>query len=529
MDSQDHTPSAPVPEASKVADRIWSAGVALLVVGILVRFAADTIADPDLWGHVRFGQLTMALGGVSRFDPFSYLSAGHPWINHEWLSEVVFARVWDASHTPGLVALKTGMVLLVLMLVYRHLCRSGLGVPRAGAILLGVGLPSLIGLGTIRPQMFTYLLFVVTLLIIEAAEEGRSRWLWLLPVVFAVWVNLHGGVLAGVGVLGLWSASRVAITWLDHRRGGPSAPGPPLKLVLGISVMSVAALLLNPYGPGLPLFLLRTATGARPDISEWQQLSLRSILGALWLTYLAFTAWTLWRTPRRRRPALLVLLGVLALLPLTAIRHLPLFALAVAILLARDLAANSDPATGAGRFRPPRKGLALGLGALAGVVGVLVVVRSASDLRCIKLGAKGGVIYPARAIGLLERSGARGKLAIYFDWGEYAIWKLEPGLRVGMDGRRETVYADSVYGAYLNWQNGLGDWDRYLGMGPADLALVPRDKPVYNLLSLSPGWPRLYQDTLVALFGREGSPALERVRTVTPPDLPVDGEGLCFP
>ena len=51
---------------------------------------------------------------------------------------------------------------------------------------------------------------------------------------------------------------------------------------------------------------------------------------------------------------------------------------------------------------------------------------------------------PARAIGLLEQSGVEGNLAVYFDWGEYAIWHLQPGIKVGMDGRRETVYPDSA-------------------------------------------------------------------------------------
>ncbi|MDH3256371.1 MAG: hypothetical protein OEM27_02040, partial [Nitrospinota bacterium] len=45
-------------------------------------------ADPDLWGHIRFGQDIWEQGEVHDTDPFSYTAEGQPWINHEWLMEV---------------------------------------------------------------------------------------------------------------------------------------------------------------------------------------------------------------------------------------------------------------------------------------------------------------------------------------------------------------------------------------------------------------------------------------------------------
>lgn len=529
-------------------------GLTLLVGGLLLNAAANTIADTDLWGHIRFGQLTMRLGGVSSVDLYSYLTAGYRWINHEWLAEVIFAGVWDHFHTVGLVLLKTSMVLLVFGFVYAHLWRSGLGALRSGLLIMLFGVPTVLGLGSIRPQMFTYLFFVVTLLLIDAAEEGEVRWLWLLPPVFAAWVNLHGGVLAGVGVVGLWIAAKLAAWVLEHwrmQRGrgrtepsaeaaanastgnvrAPSASG-ALPVVLATGIAALAALLLNPYSLRLPLFLVRTATGPRPDIIGWHHLAIQSRLGAMWLAYLLVAMWTLWRSPRRPRPAILVLLFVLTLLPLTATRHLPLYGLAVPILLAGDLGAIRIQASG-GRQGVAQRELtgapALALGLLAGALGLAAAARSAHDFRCISLGPKTRIGYPTRAIGLLRESGVTGHLAVHFEWGEYAIWHLAPRLRVGMDGRRETVYPDSVYDAYLHFRNGTGDWEHYLDMGPADLALVPRGKPAYNLLSMDSHWTRVYGDSLAAVFGRNGSMATARVRATSAPDLPVDGRGLCFP
>ena len=37
---------------------------------------------------------------------------------------------------------------------------------------------------------------------------------------------------------------------------------------------------------------------------------------------------------------------------------------------------------------------------------------------------------------------APGRLVTFYDWGQFAIWHLQPRVRVSMDGRRETVYSD---------------------------------------------------------------------------------------
>ena len=65
--------------------------------GVLCFALAKTIADPDLWGHVLFGGDLIRTGRVVRPDPYSYLTAGQPWINHEWLAEALFYFAYRAA------------------------------------------------------------------------------------------------------------------------------------------------------------------------------------------------------------------------------------------------------------------------------------------------------------------------------------------------------------------------------------------------------------------------------------------------
>ena len=201
------------------------------------------------------------------------------WINHEWLSEVIFAGVYGLSGPTGLVVLKTVLSLVLIGLVHGRLRRRGMGGFGCAFLLVLMSIPFRMGLGTIRPQIFTYLFFYGELVLLDKASSGRDRWLWVLPLMLAVWMNLHGGVLAGAGVLGIWIVVRLIAHPLDHSRSVERRLHAGLNLGL-IAVASGGALLINPYGAELVAFLLRTATVARPEIREWVPLALAEPAGA---------------------------------------------------------------------------------------------------------------------------------------------------------------------------------------------------------------------------------------------------------
>ena len=511
-----------IPTPRKAPERWWRAGAMALGVAVAAAFLIDTSVDPDLWGHVLFGQLAGAVGWIPRFDPYSYLS--HEWINHEWLAELVFAASFDALGPGGLVALKVGAGLGIFVLLLGHLVDRGVEALRAAVLMTLLFLPLMLGLGVVRPHLFTYLLVTVLLLVLERSQGTRGRSLLLLPPVIALWTNFHGGVLAGIGVIGLWGGTSVLRALHARIRSRPQ-PGPPhwgLWIVVGSA--SVGATLLNPYGIELVAFLFETATVPRPAITEWQPIVLRSRLGAMWLAGIVVTGWALLRAERRPSPEGLVVLFVMALLPLTAVRHLPLLSIGIAVIAAPAFADLWSRR--AAESLPPRKGW---LGAALSGLSVLVigVAGATRDVDCIRMERP---IFPARAAAWLQASDVRADLATHFNFGEYLIWHLSPRIRVGMDGRRETVYPDSVYDSYKDLQAAKGEWDRFLEMGDPELTLQFTDSPADHLLELDARWESVYRDSLVHLYARSGSGLKERLAaTPVPDELPIDGTGLCFP
>jgi hypothetical protein len=499
-----------------VSDRLHGFSSWVLLIGLTAFWSSDTVVDPDLWGHVRFGQDILRTASVARSDPYSYRSSGRTWVNHEWLAEATLAGLYDATGPAGLVAFKVLVTLVIVLACFCHLRRQGLGPFAALAVLVLVSVPLRMGLGTVRPQLFTYLFFLILLLLIEGASRGRERWLWAAPVLLAVWSNLHGGVLAGVAVVALWAVVRLVRPTGDLGRFTHAAL---LLVACGL------ALLLNPYGVGLIIFLLRTATVPRPEIAEWAPLAVASLPGLVYLGLLMVCTFGLVASRRRRVPEALLILGATAVGPLISNRHFPLFALALVVLGGEHLA-------DAWGRRQPRTGDLLGRSrgvAAAGILVSLILIGLALPrFGCIRVDPY-YFPFPARAVALLKESRVRGNLAVPFAWGEYVIWHLGPGVKVSVDGRRETVYPEESYRQSLDFERGTGDWDALLKAAPTELILAPFGSPTANLMSRTGGWVPVYGDSFCMLFVRAGSPSIRRIVETPVPALPDDGAGLCFP
>ena len=495
------------------------------VLAALVFACVRTWADPDLWGHLRFGQDLWDTGRVARGDPYSYLTGDRPWINHEWLAEAIFARVFSALGAPGLIALKTLLSLSVAGLLYRRLMRHGLDALAAGLVLTAFTVLVVPGVTTVRPQVWSYVLFALLLFLVEAAEAGAAAPLVLVPLLFALWANLHGAFLVGLGTYLVWGAAHL-LDALAARGPAPSARSARPWPVLASMGAACAATLLNPYG--LDLWRsLGSATDRRLELVEWNPLVLPSLLGAVYLIALgvAIAAMLGSRLPRPR--PLAAVFACAALLPLVAVRHTPFFAIAALFVSAPHIAPAfgrwwagrwGTPVAG-GRFRPV-VAAALGAGAL-GLLGL-----SAPYVRCI---AVEPAEYPVRAVALLRQHAASGDMAVFLEWGDYALWHLGPRVKVSGDTRREMVYSDPAYRANLRFAHGTGDWDAVLRRGDASLALVSKRFPTFNLMALEPAWRLVSEDDTSALFARRGSSADARLPAAAPRAETSHDRPGCFP
>jgi hypothetical protein len=381
---------------------------------------------------------------------------------------------------------------------------------------------------TVRPQLFTYLLFLATLCVLKRVEGGRTRWLLALPPLFALWINLHGGVLAGWGVLVAWSVSHLFIRWLKPARTNSST----MPAIVAALLLSTAALLVNPYGFLLPDLLVKTATVARPDIEEWRSLAESRYHFIGYLALLSASFWGIVSSRRSPKPALLVVYLITAVTPLLAIRHLPLFAIASVVLAGESIAESwnrlpSGITLGVINHRSDR--IERGVAVFSLAAGLLFLACSAPNYGCIPIPTRLVGSFPARAVAVLKRTEGARNLVTHFNWGEYVIWHLGPRIKVSIDGRRETVYSEEMQAVNHRFARGEGDWAAIIRRPETDLVLMPRGSAAFNLMALCSEWAGVYDDPLCGIFARRGAAWAQEITKVSAPDVACDAEGLCFP
>ncbi|HZE22189.1 MAG TPA: hypothetical protein VE082_09055, partial [Desulfobaccales bacterium] len=236
---------------------------------------------------------------------------------HEWLTGVFFYPIYKFLGFPGLQFLKYGFALGTMALVYLTARQRG-GHRLAAALFIILIMRGFIyyGYSPVRAQIFTYFFFALTLFLLETARQtGSWRRLWLLVPIQILWCNLHGGFLAGLGLMGLYTL-------------GEAISRRPYSPYLGPLALAVLATLINPYGLQYWHYLIQAVSMPRPLISEWgsvyhlyktHYLSINEIANLLCIIVLAlFLAWrNRWR---ELTPALS--LGLVTYVGLAHVRHM---------------------------------------------------------------------------------------------------------------------------------------------------------------------------------------------------------------
>ena len=482
------------------------AGIGLVLV--LATAAIGTPADADLWGHLTFGRDIVDAGQIVQADSYAFTS-DRPWINHEWMSEVTFAGIYGRAGATGLVVFKMLVIAALFVLLWRHVARLHPSASVTGTLLVFAFVGTFWRTHNVRPQLFSVLFFAILVITLTRVDSGRRRGLILLPPLMALWANVHGGWIVGLGVLGLWTAVRV----VDWRIGLTE------RLMLAAAgLAAVAATLVNPYGAAMWRFLAETVRLGRPDIEEWGSvLTYPVALGGPWLLTVIVAALAVWRAggPRRWDYA-----GVVALLAVASFRVSRLdafFTLAAVILLTPEIASLVERY--AARFRTARASTESTPTAPAfGVIAITVITVAAMLVPAARiigpyascLTIAGPWVPEAEAGQFIQRNRLKGRMLTWFDWGEYAIWHFGPDLQVSLDGRRETVYTDGTIQAHRRFYAADATASSYLRALNPDYIWLPKSLPATEMLRAA-GWVAAFNGSVSVVFARAGAGPFEQV------------------
>lgn len=459
------------------------AGWAFLVA-IAMRYGCNVASDPDIWWHLASGRLICDEGGFPEHDLFSYSETRASYVYHEWLSSVIFYLLYSRVSPVSVYLLKALLAAAVVLMMMRRQQRA-LSLPRIlfwGLVLSVVGR----GFG-MRAQIFSYALFALTLLLLDLSREHKRRnMIWLLIPLMALWANLHGAFIGGIGVILLHATER------EMR-----------KRVLIVAFLATLATAIHPAGVRYWSYL--AGIPGMKDITEWQSIfsnpgpALQIVL--LWLICL------LWLVPRWKqyRTAELLCLAVTLIMSIRYARQAVLFGICAGMILPRI---NMEGWAARDWLRPFSKSL------VASVLVLFSLLRGAETvLGYIDVRGRGiawteelnEIDFPAAAVSYMRERKLTGNLAVTFEYGAYCIWKLYPAMKVSFDGRYE-VYTERAIRQAFDFHQGKPGWDRLLER--ASYALVDPRLPAYYLLRslASSEWKLIYYEPDGALFERTSAP-----------------------
>jgi hypothetical protein len=471
--------------------------VVILALGLFT-MGARGVADPDVWWHLRTGQLILQNHSLFHSDPYSFTRLGQPWINHEWLSEVLLFGLYRVAGFGGLIVVFAAVIAATLLLVFSR-CP---GRPYLTSAITLWGAVASSPTWGVRPQMFSLLLGSIFLVLLEASEK-RPHLLWWTAPLMLLWVNLHAGYPIGLAFLALFLLGETleAATCLEPWQQFT----PRLKRLALAFAVCLALVPLNPNGVQIywyPFETLRSLAMHRfihewlsPDFHDLTYLPLLLLLLAL-MAGLALSP----RHPRLRDLALL-----LATIPaaLRSMRHIPILVL-VAIPVLAGLAESWLQQRGVTRLLQTGKTESTRRTVLVNVL-VLLTFAAFSVARVRHVVAMQEETeakhYPKAAAAFLERERPPGPILNHYNWGGYFIWKLYPQYRVFIDGRAD-VYGDQFMDTFASSYYLTDDWAQPVQQWGIRTLVLPPDAPLITALQSSPEWRQIYSDPETVILSR---------------------------
>lgn len=465
------------PERYGFFDKLLFA-VFVLFLPPLLASKPGLFGDGDVSWHVAAGRWILQNHAIPTTDPFSFTMAGHPWIAHEWLSEVIYASAFDFAGFAGLAAIVTLAVTVLHWIVFAHL-RKRVGPVAILVTFLALDL-ILAKFMLARPHVLVWpLLALWTSLLLNYRDKGQIPPLWLALLV-TVWTNLHGSFpIAWIVAAPIALDAVISARWSR----------PVLLGWLAFGIASVLAMLLNANGLTqllLPLNILGMKSVYL--IQEWNPSS-PSISPLFYVVLLGTLAVMMLRGPKLRLGETLLLLFLLGW-AFSQIRHQSWLVIVATMVLAPHLAGQraAEPLFSDTRVRR------LWVGGALAVVALLALLRL-----WVPFEPKHSQTTPQQ---LLAHVPAGMRTQAVFNGYNFGGPLILAGIRPYIDGRAD-MYGDAFVLEWWDIVSGdMPKFDRAVRKYDIRWTLLSPKEPLVKQLDASPQWRRYYSDKVGVIHVR---------------------------
>ncbi len=506
-------PDQPLSAASRV-------GLILtfVLIGLL---SVRQIGSLDIGFHLKSGEFILQNHTWPRTDPFTYTLRDHPYIDTSWGYQAIIATVFRLGGAGGIVLFHAALVLAVFVLLYRT-ARLRPVDPTILVLLFLVGGLACEMRFEARPELMSWLLLAGLLLLLERRACGLTAPVWIVPLLFLAWANLHSLFVLGWIVM---AAYLLGVREKGRWQG---------QALLGPALLSLIAPILNPYGWRGLLFPFTLATRLETQNAFGQSIGEFASPFALdlssqfpfvpWLPLAGFwcfaglSGMAMIRSSRGDRLRAWLLWLPFAYLAAKMIRNMPLLVVATlpmtawGLAPARSATARRKQVPAAlrawARLGGPMRDAALALAAAASLVLGLRVVNDAYYIDTRRMERFGWgwnrLALPIDAAHYAVEARLGGPVLNHLNFGGYLMWALpEP---VFIDGRLEVV-GEEFFNAYRAALSSPERLEAQVARYGIRWLIFPYaiNARLVDQVSRDARWRLVYFDHLAAIFVRAGT------------------------
>jgi hypothetical protein len=493
----------------------------------------------DEWWHLRTGQYIVEHRALPQHDIFAYTSLEMPWVNHEWLSQVIFYLVYDAVGIKGFILFKSLIIVAAFAILFFAVRKRANNPYIALFVTIIAALASRHTLYP-RPPIFSYLLMSIYLSLLYSITEDQvgkfPTWkIALFPILMIFWVNLHGGAILGIILVGCFLVGNLFSYFKSGLSGFNGLYKKPeqnqiTKILFIILIFVLLASLVNPYG--YKVFKL--------TVEVMQDRALVESIGELkspdfhythfyelliLLLILAF-AWSLTAVTATD----LILAFFFLHQSLNYVRHLPLFGIVAAPIVGKHLALAWqnlwNKKVGVENFQPEQPAeepsdimaelapsgqspkLAWNKVILSGLI-ILVFfyvlfVEGQFSLNLETIYGPGFRVrdYPVKAADFILANDFAGNMFNEINSSGYLMWRLYPKHLVFTDNRFDifgSKFLKEFYTVTEIWDN----WQEVLNKYNVNYIIISKDSMLDRTLARTPGWLKVYYDYGYAIYVKD--------------------------
>lgn len=482
----------------------------VLMLLLVFLMASRSPTDPDMFWHLRAGEETIEGHKPLLVDTMTFTKLGDRWVNHSWLSEVVIFLFYIFWGNFGLSLFVAFLATATMAVLYRSL--PGGVFLRAGVVVLVCAV--IAPVWSPRPVQFSLLLFASLNWWLFRYQQRSVSKMWLLPVLFILWSNLHGGYSFGFMLLGVTIGGLIfdrlfrphaehTMTWREIGR------------LADWTAISLVAVLINPNGLRTWEIPFQTVgVVATEYIQEWESIDFHLLSSMPYLVLLFGCIVAIGLSEKKATGTELIGLTFFGASSLIAQRLVGVFALFAAVVLARHaesafgaMLVQIQSTTAGEKFRrwresrkakPIQPGLRRSLNlTLAAVLAVAGWIKLAYVSSEPVVDANLATYYPVGAVEYLNERGIPGNVLNDYGWGGYIDWHLRD-YKVYLDGRAD-LYGDEIFMEWMDVIAAKPGWESILAGYNVDYILLPPGMKVVDA-ARSAGWNVLYEDDVSVLL-----------------------------